>query len=156
MRTAFINPTAKYVTAVSAFLVMLLVYAAFSKLMEADKFIRQVRLSPLIPGGTHEAVAYAIPASEIIIGLALCFQRTRKTGLYAAYFLMLLFTLYLYFLLHYSTYIPCSCGGILGKMSWNVHIVFNFAVSILTAIACFLEEKQDARRKIHHLKTGIL
>lgn len=155
MRTAFINPTAKYVTAVSAFLVMLLVYAAFSKLLDADRFIRQVRLSPLIPNGTHTLVAYAIPASEIIIGLALCFHHTRRTGLYAAYFLMLLFTLYLYFLLNYSTYIPCSCGGILGKMSWNVHIVFNLVVSILTGIACILEEKQHRRRKNVHVKTGV-
>lgn len=142
MCAAFINPTAKFVTAISAFLVMLLVYAAFSKLLDAERFIRQIRLSPLIPNGTHKIVAYAIPATEIIIGLSLCFTRTRRIGLYAGYFLMLLFTLYLYFLLHYSTYIPCSCGGILGKMSWDVHIIFNLAISILTGIACFFEEKQ--------------
>lgn len=156
MRATHINPTAKFVTAISAFLVMLLVYAAFSKLLDTERFIRQIRLSPLIPGGMHEAVAYAIPATEIIIGLALCFARTRKAGLYAGYFLMLLFTLYLYFLLHYSTYIPCSCGGILGKMSWEVHILFNLVVSILTGMACIFEERQyKAVQKIFNIQNPI-
>lgn len=151
MRSAIIHPTAKYTTAVSAFLVLLFVYAATSKLMDAHRFIHQVRLSPLIPPGSHTLVAYAIPVTELAISLALCFNSTRRTGLYASYFLMLMFTLYLYFLLHYSTYIPCSCGGILGKMPWNVHIVFNLVVSILAGIACFFEEHH--RIKLKKLQT---
>jgi hypothetical protein len=102
----------------------------------------------LIPVGMHESVAFGIPASEIMISLGLCFRQTRRAALYASYFLMLFFTLYLFFLLNYSTYIPCSCGGILGKMSWNTHIGFNLFFVIAAGVACFLEEKAILSEKI--------
>ncbi|MBL7728277.1 MAG: hypothetical protein JNM68_11345 [Dinghuibacter sp.] len=130
------------VTAVSLMLIMLFVYAAATKLMDMRTFIYQIKLSPLIPDGFHVFVAYLMPVAEIVTGVLLCFKYTRRIALYASYFLMLMFTFYLYFLLKYSTFIPCSCGGILGKMSWETHIIFNLLVSFMAGFACYLEEKK--------------
>mgnify|MGYP001346109640 CR=1 FL=1 len=34
-------------------------------------------------------------------------------------------------MLHYSFYVPCSCGGVLLQMSWQQHLVFNIVASLL-------------------------
>lgn len=77
-------------------------------------------------------IAAALPAGELLIALALVIRRTRLIGLYASYFLLFLFTGYIWIMLHYSYDLPCSCGGVLAALSWKDHLVFN---SVFTAVA---------------------
>ncbi|MCC9073533.1 hypothetical protein LNQ49_18305 [Flavobacterium sp. F-65] len=41
-------------------------------------------------------------------------------------------------MLNYSSYLPCSCGGILEKMSWLEHLIFNFIFVLLAGLALWL------------------
>jgi len=121
---------------ISALLVFLFLYAALSKLLEFDRFKYQLSQSPFITR-ISPMVVWVIPISEIFISVALLVRRTRLAGLHAAFFLMLLFTGYIFIMLRYSPYLPCSCGGVLAGLSWKQHFVFNgvFAGLSLAGIA---------------------
>ncbi len=41
-------------------------------------------------------------------------------------------------ILNYSEFIPCSCGGILEKMDWKTHLIFNIATVIVAAFTIVL------------------
>jgi hypothetical protein len=123
-------------------LIFVFVYAAYSKLTDLEAFARQISLSPLIPAALTRPAALLVPVAEIMISIFLGFNTTCRLGLYAGYFLMLLFTLYIFFLMNYSSFIPCSCGGILGELSWKSHMAFNCSLLALTAIACYKAEQQ--------------
>ena len=62
----------------------------------------------------------------------------RFFGLFAAYTLMAMFTAYIYIILNFSAFVPCSCGGVLENMTWNQHLVFNICFIILAGIAILL------------------
>lgn len=123
-----------FVNTVVGLLIVLWVYAAASKLMGYSNFRAQLGRSPLI-SGYQGAAAVLLPLTEFITAGLLALPRTRLAGLYAAYTLLCLFTIYLLAILNYSYYIPCSCGGILAGLSWRAHIFFNAAFSLLAAIA---------------------
>ncbi len=138
---------------ISALLVLLFAYAGLSKLLDYNTFKFQLGRSPYVTG-IAGFVAWALPVCEIIIVLLLIIQRTRLLGLYASFFLMLLFTGYIYAMLHFSYYIPCSCGGILSKMSWSQHLVFN-VVFVFIALAGILLEEKPLKSKILMHQTGM-
>jgi hypothetical protein len=52
---------------------------------------------------------------------------------------MLLFTGYIFIMLKYSSYLPCSCGGVLSNMSWKQHFVFNLAFSALALAGILIQ-----------------
>ena len=127
---------------ISGLLILLFVYTAVSKLLDFPIFRVQLSKSPFINPYAN-AVAWTLPAGEILVALALTFKRTRLLGLYASLFLMTMFTAYIYTMLHYSYYIPCSCGGILSKMGWNEHLWFNAGFVLLSIIGIILQKKQS-------------
>jgi uncharacterized membrane protein YphA (DoxX/SURF4 family) len=126
---------------ITALFFILWIYAAISKLLDYDTFKVQLGKSPLLtkfPG----FVAIAVPLAELLIAGALVFKRL--IGLYASLFLMVLFTAYLIAILNFSYYIPCSCGGIIGKgMTWQTHIVFNMTFVLLAIIGIILTSYQQ-------------
>ncbi|MDR3716762.1 MAG: hypothetical protein P4L51_28475 [Puia sp.] len=126
------------VTQISAALVFLFIYAALSKLWVFGTFELQLSRSPYITryAGT---VAWALPTGEILVCLALIYPPTRLLGLSGALTLMSLFSLYIYIMLHYSYYTPCSCGGVLSLMGWTTHLYFNlfFVALCITGIVIY-------------------
>jgi uncharacterized membrane protein YphA (DoxX/SURF4 family) len=134
---------------ISALLVFLFLYAALSKLLDFDKFRYQLSQSPFMTRFAGFA-AWAIPSGEIIISVFLIVRRTRIAGLYLSFFLMLLFTGYIFIMLKYSSYLPCSCGGVLSAMSWKQHFVFNLAFTALSVSGIMMQHKHS---KIKHLVT---
>jgi uncharacterized membrane protein YphA (DoxX/SURF4 family) len=122
---------------ITVLLFVLWVYAAISKLVDYSTFKVQLGKSPLLTDFAG-FTAIAIPAAELVIAIALIFRRT--LGLYASLFLMVMFTAYLVAILNFSFYIPCSCGGIIGKgLGWKAHIVFNLVFVALALIGIFIE-----------------
>ena len=120
---------------ISFLLVLLFMYAAVSKLLDYQVFKTQLSKSPFISSFAN-LVSWSLPVGEIIVGLTLTYRRTRLFGLYCSLFLMTMFTAYIFAMLHYSYYIPCSCGGILSKMDWTAHLWFNagFVVLIIAGL----------------------
>ena len=120
--------------AVSIFFVILFCYAAISKVMDFKNFQVQISASPLL-NGFSQFLPYTIIIVEFLIAGLLCYRKTRTMGLIGSFFLMLIFTGYVALLLSTSKNLPCSCGGILEKMSWNQHLYFNMSCVTLSAIA---------------------
>ncbi len=131
---------------ISALLVFLFIYASLSKLLDFEKFKYQISQSPFI---THISwlVIWSIPPGEIMISIFLLFKRTRLAGLYLSFLLMLLFTGYIFIMLEYSSYLPCSCGGVLSIMSWKQHFIFNLAFTGLSLAGILLQDSTSKKNK---------
>lgn len=122
---------------VSILLILLFVYSALSKVLEFQNFQAQLGQSPLLSAYTG-FISYAVLIVELTIALLLAFPKTRFIGLLSSFILMVMFTAYIIVILNYSSFVPCSCGGILEKLGWKEHLVFNILFTILAATACLI------------------
>lgn len=131
------------VETIAGLLVLLFVYAAISKLLDFEQFRMQLAQSPLLYNAPN-TIAWLVPGTEMVIAMALFSRRWRLAGLYASFTLMVIFSGYIIAITRYSEYIPCSCGGVLSKMSWNQHLVFNIGFVILAGLAILLSPSDNA------------
>ncbi|MGY0038519.1 MauE/DoxX family redox-associated membrane protein [Pedobacter sp. NJ-S-72] len=136
-------------TAVVILLCTLFIYAGIFKAMDYQLFLSDLSKSPLLVKYDKTLLAPVVLGTEFLIVFLLAFNLTRKTGLFLSFFVMLLFTLYLSTLTHFFFYtnIPCSCGGILGKMSYPTHIIFNAAFTLMAATAILVSVKKPINLK---------
>lgn len=120
--------------------ILIFVYAALSKLLDFEKFRLEIGKSPLL---TEYAtvIAWGVPSIEILISFLLLFKKTKKFAMFMALSLMVSFTAYLLLVLHFIDYIPCSCGGILEKLGWNEHLVFNMTFIFLAIISIYMNNQ---------------
>lgn len=125
---------------ISYFFILLFCYAAITKLFDFEKFQTQISASPLL-NGFSKFLPSTIIIVEFLIARLLCYRKTGTTGLIGSFILMLIFTGYTALLLSTSKNLPCSCGGILEKMSWQQHLYFNIGCVVLTVIALGLNLK---------------
>jgi hypothetical protein len=130
---------------ISVLFILLFTYAALSKLIDYQKFRVQIGQSPLLTAFAGW-VAWIIPSVELFISVMLMTRRFRTRGLYASFSLMVLFTGYIIAILKFSDYIPCSCGGILQKMSWGQHLIFNIVFIFLALTAVLVDEPARNKR----------
>ncbi|WP_035663513.1 DoxX family protein [Flavobacterium sp. ACAM 123] len=112
---------------------LLLIYAAVSKLLDFENFQVQLGQSPLLSAFAGW-VSWGVPIVELVIALLLLVPRFRLVGLFAAFSLLVMFTTYIIIILNFSSFIPCSCGGILEKMGWTEHLLFNIGFLVLALI----------------------
>jgi hypothetical protein len=125
--------------------IVLFTYAAANKILDFVNFQIQLAQSPLL-SSFAEWISYLVPALEIIISVALTIRKTRLAALYASFSLMVMFSTYIAIMVNFSPFVPCSCGGILEKMSWNQHLVFNIIFVVLGFIAIVLYPKNHERK----------
>ena len=109
---------------ISALLIFLFVYTGTSKLLAPDLFRAPVAQSILIRNYTEQVIRI-VPVTELVISILLFLPVTRKVGLFCSFLLMALFTSYVGYMLAFAKDLPCSCGGIIQKMSWPQHLIFN-------------------------------
>lgn len=105
-------------------LILLFVYAAFSKLLGYTQFKIQLGRSPLIASYAG-IIAWLVPGMELMIVGMLTVKNIRLHGLYASLMLLMIFSLYIAGMLLKGEHLPCSCGGIIQQLSWRQHLVFN-------------------------------
>ncbi|GGG18906.1 MauE/DoxX family redox-associated membrane protein [Pontibacter amylolyticus] len=123
---------------ITALLILLFFYTALSKLLDLQAFQGQLVLQPF-PAGWESVLLWALPLTELLVCVLLFFPRTRQQGLYLATLLMSIFTLYVALILSRAFgYIPCSCGGVLERMDWETHLVFNVVFLALAITATIL------------------
>ncbi|NQX38437.1 hypothetical protein HQN84_06240 [Pedobacter steynii] len=125
---------------ISGLFFLLFLYAAFNKILDFQKFKVQLGQSPLLTDYAM-VIAWLVPTIEILICILLYFKRTLVIGLYASFSLMLMFTLYIIVILTFAERVPCSCGGILEKLGWTAHLIFNIIFVFLAVVAIFLQGK---------------
>lgn len=128
-----------YTEGVCYLMAALFLYAGFSKMIELDTFIKQLGKSPLIPFNLKEKTGISVITIEFFVAY-LAYKKKFQTALILCFFLMMFFSLYIAYLMYFSYFIPCSCGGILGNMSWETHLLFNTILTVITAIAYLLSE----------------
>ncbi|SHG26811.1 Uncharacterized membrane protein YphA, DoxX/SURF4 family [Flavobacterium segetis] len=120
--------------------ILLFVYAAVSKLMDFENFQVQLGQSPLLSAFAGW-LSWVVPIVELIIVLLLVFPKFRLAALLAAFSLMIMFTTYIVIILNFSSFVPCSCGGILEKMGWTEHLFFNIAFTVMALVGVVLHHR---------------
>jgi hypothetical protein len=133
--------TSRLPSYISYFFALLFIYAAVSKMLDFENFQVQLAQSPLLSAYAG-FISYGVLALELLTALLLLWNKTRRAALYAAFGLMVAFTIYIYLILNYSDDIPCSCGGILEKMGWEEHLIFNIFCALCALAALFVFEKE--------------
>uniref|UniRef100_UPI003AA9B8AD MauE/DoxX family redox-associated membrane protein n=1 Tax=Xanthomarina gelatinilytica TaxID=1137281 RepID=UPI003AA9B8AD len=131
----------------SLLFIVLFVYAAISKLLDFETFTVQLAQSPLLSAYTG-VIAWVVPGLEILIAVLLTIPKYRIPALYASFTLMVMFTAYIYIILNFSDFIPCSCGGVLEKLSWTQHLIFNIVFIILAGAAVFFNAQWNAKKNV--------
>lgn len=116
---------------------ILFTYAALSKLLEFQNFQAQLGQSPLLSAYTG-FISYFILIVELLVAILLVIPKTRYIALFASFAIMFMFTVYIIVILNYSSFIPCSCGGILEQLGWKEHLLFNIGFTILSTIAILI------------------
>ncbi|HEX8014402.1 MAG TPA: MauE/DoxX family redox-associated membrane protein [Flavobacterium sp.] len=119
----------------------LFVYAAMNKGLDFEKFQVELGQSPLL-SAFAAWISWIVLIVEFTIVFFLLIPKTKIKALYAGFCLMSMFTAYIFIMLNYSSFLPCSCGGILEKMSWKQHLLFNVFFVAMGGIALWLHHKQ--------------
>jgi len=119
-------------------LIILWIYTGLNKAIDFENMKLQLGRSPFI-SSYATIIAYTLPIAELITALLLVIRKTRLIGLYLSLFLMTSFTEYVYFMLKYSYDLPCSCGGVLEKLSWEDHLIFNFIFTVICLAAIIID-----------------
>jgi uncharacterized membrane protein YphA (DoxX/SURF4 family) len=124
--------------------ILLFVYAAFNKLLDYQKFVVQIGQSPLLTG-FGDTIPWIVIASELSIAVMLMITRLRLIAFFAAFSLMTMFTAYIVAILNFSPYVPCSCGGVLERLGWTEHLIFNgvFVLFGFTGIILQIYEQHE-------------
>lgn len=133
--------------------ILLFIYAALMKLLDVEKFTVQLGQSPLLMAFAP-IVAWAVPAVELGIAVMLVTPRLRRIGLYAAFTLMVMFTVYIGVILAFAQHVPCSCGGIISAMSWGQHLAFNIAFVLLALAAVAVMDKESDVHEVAQLSNA--
>jgi putative oxidoreductase len=126
-------------------LVLLYVYAVTSKLADMNTFRGQLYNQPF-PHPMADLLLFTLPAIELLTIALLFFPRTLRCGLWLSAGLLVVFTGYISLVkLHFWARVPCSCGGILSKMSWTTHLVFNLVFIAINLAAIFIDRREKYR-----------
>ena len=112
--------------------------------MAFDYYLYDLKRSPLL-GSYAMTIAIIVPAAELLVAALLLPDQTRKWGLTGSLILMILFTLYVGYVLVFTTSRPCTCGGIIRQLSWPEHLVFNISFLLLAIIGIHLKAKIISR-----------
>ncbi|WP_458628666.1 MauE/DoxX family redox-associated membrane protein [Winogradskyella sp. PC D3.3] len=131
------------IKATSTLFIVLFVYAANSKFLEFEEFRIQLGQSPIITAYANW-VALGVPLLEYIIAILFFVPRLMVLAFYASYVLMIMFTTYIYLILNFSDFVPCSCGGVLEDLTWTEHMIFNLVFVVFAVIGVLFSAKQES------------
>lgn len=120
---------------------LLFAYAAMSKLFVFNEFKIQIEQSSIL-APFADIVAWMVPYLETLTSLLLFMPRFRVWGLYITFSLMVLFTAYT--ILNFSNDTSCFCGGLLEKLGWTEHLIFNITFVILAFISIHIINGQKS------------
>ncbi|WP_026704728.1 MauE/DoxX family redox-associated membrane protein [Flavobacterium soli] len=124
--------------------VLLFTYAATSKLIDHENFRVQLGQSPLLSAFAAE-LALGVPLLELLLAGILLSTRWRFAALLGSLTLMAMFSAYIHIILHHSPFVPCSCGGVLEKMTWHQHLTFNLAFVLQGAAALLIMPSETTK-----------
>jgi hypothetical protein len=130
----------KAIEIIAALFILLFVYTATSKLIAHNQFLITLEQLPIANLGSTW-LSWSIPVIEIMISVLLFIPHLRMQGLKASLVLMAVFTVYVACMLISSPNLPCSCGGIINKLTWQQHLWLNVALTLLAAAAIYFNKR---------------
>ena len=123
-----------------AFFVLFL-YTGLSKLASFDIYVRDLNRSPYLD--TYAPlISIFVPAAELIVAGLLLSKKTRQYGLLGSLVLMFFFSIYVFYIVLFTTHRPCTCGGIIRQLSWPNHLIFNLSFLLLAIWGFLLQTKR--------------
>jgi uncharacterized membrane protein YphA (DoxX/SURF4 family) len=135
-------------------LIVLFVYASLSKILDYENFRTELGQSPVLSAYAGIA-ALGVLIAELLTALFLAWRPFRKWALLASFTLMVMFTCYIIIILNFSDYIPCSCGGVLQRLGWRDHIIFNILFVINAGTGFFIigsKKHKDSTKTFYCMK----
>lgn len=126
---------------ITGLFILLFVYTAISKLIDFQKFTQILKSFPAI-GFAGGFFALLLPLVELFIATLLFVPKYRNAGLAASLILMIIFSIYLTYMILFTPDRPCNCGGVIQKMTWNQHLIFNFIFICLAITGMRLQKPQ--------------
>lgn len=131
-------------------LILLWTYAAISKLADYQTS-RGEMLNQVLPEWLEEILVWGVPSIELFTVALLIFNKTKLYGTLLSLFLLICFTVYIALVqFNYFDYVPCSCGGVIGSLSWEQHFVFNLIFIVLAATGVLFENHRSILyQKLH-------
>jgi uncharacterized membrane protein len=118
-------------------IVILFIWTGLSKYIDNTQFKNALNKSPLISNYSN-LISFVLPGLELATAILLIVPRLRLTGLYISSGLLILFTFYLLVILRSYKNLPCTCGGVISKLSWIQHVYFNIFFLILSLVGTYL------------------
>lgn len=129
----------RIVDVIAILFIALFVYTGASKFLDFEYYKLTIEQAAILKPFAG-ILRWAVPITEILIAVMLLTKKYRLLGLYGSLALMLAFTFYVGGILQFNKELPCSCGGIIDKLNWPQHLVFNIIFTILAFIAIRLEK----------------
>ncbi|UOE52563.1 hypothetical protein MTO98_15915 [Mucilaginibacter sp. SMC90] len=127
---------------ISFLLILMFSYAAISKLSDIDTYKLEMIRQPF-PGWSINTLIIIIPLAELTTVISLLFKITRTFGYYSATVLMLIFTGYVGLAMTGAFgKVPCSCGGIISKLNWQQHFIFNLLFLSVSIYGLLIDLKE--------------
>lgn len=136
-----------FVTVISVLLILLFTYAAISKLMDYHQFSKQLNVSTLLKP-IAGMLTWMIPSGELYIAILLVVPEWRTSGMKLSFILMSMFSAYIAIMLLFFDELPCSCGGVFERMSWNQHLLFNLTFTFLAFAGLRLQKQTHTKSDI--------
>lgn len=137
----------KAIGIICSLIILLFLYAGLSKLLNMKLTMHDMHNQPF-PNWLGSFLAWTVPITEILISASLLFDKWRLSGLYASFILTTLFTLYAAaILLHFFSWVPCGCGGIIRKLTWQQHFALTTGYAIISFVGIRLVKKEDKKQK---------
>jgi hypothetical protein len=129
------------VNLISSLLVFLFLYASLSKFADFQTFRYDMNNQPF-PKWLSGILVWAVPIVEVLLSVMLIMNKPRLYGLYGSLVIMSLFTIYTTLVLFkFFDKVPCSCGGIIKKLTWTQHSILNLFFVLISIIGIILLKK---------------
>lgn len=127
----------------------LLTYTATKKLMDYESHLAHIRDIELISHGLAVWAARAVIAVEygLAIVLLVPLNRVEIWGWKAVVLLMAVYCYYIYHVLHYAPFVPCSCHGIDKRLTWGQQFDINLGLAALALLILGLYYRKWIRQK---------
>lgn len=140
----FMNDKVKEITltSINILLIFLWMYAATSKLLNYEQSRIQM-MNQVFPVFISKLLLWTVPVSELLIAGLLLSKKWRIPGLLFSCLLLFLFTVYILLVMsNVFGRIPCSCGGIISRLSWGQHLAFNIFFLTLALVGFMVSIKK--------------
>ena len=123
--------------AISVLLAALFAYAAIYKLITFTNFSIQLDKVTYI-SGYSTLIAFLIPALELLVAVLLFRPLSRLAGLFGAFFLINIYTVYLLAMLNKGHQMSCDCGELWAWLTLGQHLILNLVMIVLSSVAVIL------------------